>query len=116
MIDMQHLKCGVCFEPFKKPKTIMQCMHTFCDDCLTTSLKTRKNCPTCNCSVLSMRETRVNPMLTSIMDKFAEEHGSKISVEPTISKTIGKKKTFHCKLCGKQKLAKCHPCGKSCGI
>ncbi|XP_071786896.1 E3 ubiquitin-protein ligase TRIM33-like [Asterias amurensis] len=51
-IVQNHLKCGICFDPYKDPK-ILDCLHSFCKICLQTYQSTNYEdatmliCPVC---------------------------------------------------------------------
>ena len=121
MLTTNDLKCSICMELFRVPKTIMECMHTFCDSCLTSSLAAMNNkrCPLCNTPMCSMRDTRINPTISALVDKFTVNQPTVPIAKTIVKKTVMQKnddhKQFRCKTCNKLKKAKCHPCGKSCG-
>jgi hypothetical protein len=59
--------CSICCETFNVPVTT-KCMHTFCKECLTRALTTRKNCPLCNDdNIKSMRDTVPENRFNDIM-------------------------------------------------
>jgi E3 ubiquitin-protein ligase RAD18 len=41
------LRCLICREYYTAPLSISSCSHTFCAECLYSSLKVAKKCPSC---------------------------------------------------------------------
>lgn len=62
----EMVTCSICYEHFSKPMTT-QCMHTFCYDCLSRALVSRKCCPICNISVKSMRDAVPDARFTNLL-------------------------------------------------
>lgn len=44
-IEEDLLTCSICCEPFRKPRAL-PCLHTYCEDCLTTFLVENNHIPT----------------------------------------------------------------------
>ncbi|KAL3852728.1 hypothetical protein ACJMK2_016346 [Sinanodonta woodiana] len=42
-VSTQRLKCPLCLERFKSPK-VLDCFHTFCENCLSTTMFAKKTC------------------------------------------------------------------------
>ncbi|XP_043247857.1 E3 ubiquitin-protein ligase RNF8-like [Colletes gigas] len=60
----EQLTCSVCSELFVEATTL-SCMHTFCQHCIKTWIKKRKECPVCRAPVASMNRSIV-------LDNFIE--------------------------------------------
>lgn len=43
----KKLACPLCFEPYKDPYAIKNCLHTFCQNCILETQKKQKPCPQC---------------------------------------------------------------------
>ncbi|KAH7979503.1 hypothetical protein HPB49_009662 [Dermacentor silvarum] len=51
--------CPICFGVFRKTVATTGCLHRFCEECITTSLrKCNKECPTCRRKLVSKRSLR----------------------------------------------------------
>ncbi|KAK8861306.1 DNA repair protein rad18 [Kwoniella newhampshirensis] len=62
--------CQVCKEPFTAPVSI-SCGHSFCSQCIRSSLDVSKKCPSCNenCSEGSIRRNRALEEITDAWDE-----------------------------------------------
>jgi hypothetical protein len=40
--------CCICYDDWKNPSVLTTCGHVYCNECITSWLKTKKTCPTCN--------------------------------------------------------------------
>ncbi|XP_078587609.1 uncharacterized protein LOC144868821 isoform X2 [Branchiostoma floridae x Branchiostoma japonicum] len=56
--DDQDETCAICLEDFKFPKTLPQCKHKFCEDCLDRALKASSQCPICKTVVGTLTGTQ----------------------------------------------------------
>lgn len=71
----EQLTCSICSELFVKATTL-NCMHTFCQHCIISWHKKKKECPVCRAKVASMNRSIV-------LDNFIE---SMLENLPTQSK------------------------------
>ena len=68
------LQCAICLDILKDPVTTKNCMHSFCKDCLTTSLRVScKACPKCKQPLVSMRDTAPNADISQLAAIVAEK-------------------------------------------
>ncbi|KAI9776254.1 MAG: hypothetical protein M1839_000488 [Geoglossum umbratile] len=91
-VDLEkELTCSICTEILYQPLTLLDCLHTFCGFCLKEWFQWQaKNhsgpqpftCPSCRASV---RETRPNATVTTLLDMY-------IQVNPTREKAEAEKK------------------------
>eukprot|EP00058_Branchiostoma_floridae_P023370 XP_002608860.1 hypothetical protein BRAFLDRAFT_241590 [Branchiostoma floridae] len=56
--DDQDETCAICLDDFKFPKTLPQCKHKFCGDCLDRALKAASQCPICKTVVGTLTGTQ----------------------------------------------------------
>ncbi|GAP89609.2 putative vesicular transport-associated repeat protein [Rosellinia necatrix] len=95
-VDLEkELNCSICTELLFQPLTLLDCLHTFCGSCLKdwfewqkTSAETSPNppasaaavftCPACRASV---RDTRRNATVTSLLDIFLASNPEKAKPE-----------------------------------
>lgn len=72
----EQLTCSICSELFVKAITL-NCMHTFCQHCIKSWNKRKKECPVCRSSVSSMNRSIVldnfiESMLENLPTRFKE--------------------------------------------
>merc|ERR1712137_460604 len=75
------LTCPVCLSIIRNTKTVMKCLHRFCDRCIVDSIrKGRKECPSCRVKIASHRDLRAEPRIDFLLgsvfgdlDKFEME-------------------------------------------
>jgi E3 ubiquitin-protein ligase RNF1/2 len=66
---LDAFRCIICWSTMKKPKAVRECMHRFCDECITTALRMGKNeCPFCRVFVPSKRNLAVDESLEILID------------------------------------------------
>ena len=109
-ISRLHLECAICTDRYKSPK-ILQCLHSFCTECLVNyaPLGTSKiKCPTCRQSTKvpsgDVRKLKLNFPLNSLVEdvKLQEKVEKKEDVP------------IHCSCCNENKeaVAFCQDCSQ----
>ncbi|GAB7348753.1 hypothetical protein MBLNU459_g7485t1 [Dothideomycetes sp. NU459] len=81
VLDLEReLSCSICTDVLFHPLTLLDCLHTFCGSCLkewfawqASSATTRHpyTCPACRATV---RGTRPNATVTTLLDMFLKAH------------------------------------------
>lgn len=86
LLDLEkELSCSICTEILYQPLTLLDCLHTFCGSCLkewfslqasqtSSSQSNPYTCPSCRASV---RETRPNATVTTLLDMYLQANPSK---------------------------------------
>ncbi|KAI3337526.1 hypothetical protein HD806DRAFT_42928 [Xylariaceae sp. AK1471] len=92
-VDLEkELNCSICTELLFQPLTLLDCLHTFCGSCLKDWFEWQKisaetsptppapgatvfTCPSCRASV---RDTRRNATVTSLLDIFLASNPDKV--------------------------------------
>ncbi|KAI9837743.1 MAG: hypothetical protein M1819_006677 [Sarea resinae] len=79
LLDLEkELTCSICTEVLYQPLTLLDCLHTFCGSCLKewfswqgehSSSRHPYTCPSCRASV---RETRPDAKVTTLLDMFLQ--------------------------------------------
>ncbi|XP_015519637.1 E3 ubiquitin-protein ligase RNF8 isoform X3 [Neodiprion lecontei] len=64
----EQLTCSICSELFVKATTL-NCTHTFCQYCIDTWEKKKKECPVCRTAIIAMNRSLV---LDNFIDKMVE--------------------------------------------
>jgi len=78
-LDSSDFECALCYRLFYRPVTTA-CGHTYCKECIDTSLHYSPNCPICRRKVPTKNkgkegEFSINFTLATILEKhFAEEY------------------------------------------
>jgi len=78
-LDSTDFECALCYRLFYKPVTTA-CGHTYCKECINTSLNYSPNCPICRRKIPTKHNGKefdfsVNFTLATILEKhFAEEY------------------------------------------
>lgn len=70
-VDETELSCGICMGIFNKPSLIIPCGHSFCKECIETSLRSDNRCPMCR---LQITDTVMNGHLQSLINKLVVAH------------------------------------------
>ena len=63
-----RFRCAICFDAFKVPNAIPECLHHFCDGCIKESIrKCGPECPTCRARMISRRDLRKDQLFEDIV-------------------------------------------------
>jgi hypothetical protein len=64
----KDLTCPICLNIIHNTLTVMECLHRFCNACISKSLRTgRKECPTCRIPCMSRRNLRPDPNFDALI-------------------------------------------------
>jgi hypothetical protein len=74
----QDTRCSICWGTVKNCVTVRVCLHRFCNDCVTESIrKTNLECPECRAKVASRRDFVKDPTFDEIVEAiYASEGGA----------------------------------------
>ena len=65
-----ELICPVCLSLLQRPMAVMECMHRFCDECISKSIRLgKKEYPTCRVKCASRRSLRHDAALEEFLSK-----------------------------------------------
>lgn len=80
-----ELMCPICLDMLRTTMTTKECLHRFCQECITTALRSgNKECPTCRKKLVSRRSLRPDPNFDALISKIYpsrdeyEEHQQKV--------------------------------------
>jgi len=66
-----ELMCPICLDMLKNTMTTKECLHRFCQECITTALRSgNKECPTCRKKLVSKRSLRPDPNFDALISKL----------------------------------------------
>lgn len=66
-----ELMCPICLDMLKNTHTTKECLHRFCQVCITTALRNgNKECPTCRKKLVSKRALRPDPNFDELISKI----------------------------------------------
>ncbi|XP_022079203.1 tripartite motif-containing protein 2-like isoform X2 [Acanthaster planci] len=106
----KHLLCSICYEMYRKPKTL-KCLHSFCEDCLMNYVKSAKGnikCPVCRKTTLlprrGVRDLPSDFRLTSMTDMVLHTEGTSI---PTCPTHAGNMCGVYCETCREVMCLRC---------
>jgi len=64
-----ELTCPVCLGIIRNAMTVMECVHRFCEECITKCLRLgKKECPSCRVKCVSRRSLRRDPTFDEIIN------------------------------------------------
>ncbi|XP_055354106.1 E3 ubiquitin-protein ligase RING2-like [Paramacrobiotus metropolitanus] len=64
----QELQCAICLDILRNTRTTKECLHRFCDDCISQALRNgNRECPNCRTKLISMRSLRPDPLFDDII-------------------------------------------------
>lgn len=67
----QELSCAICLSIIRDTRVVTECMHRFCNECITKCLRTgKKECPTCRSKCASHRRLRPDKKYDEIIRQF----------------------------------------------
>ncbi|AQK45368.1 putative E3 ubiquitin-protein ligase RING1a [Zea mays] len=77
----KEVQCPICLGIIRKTRTVMECLHRFCRDCIDKSMRLGNNeCPACRTHCASRRSLRDDPNYDALIaalypdiDKYEEE-------------------------------------------
>ncbi|KFK42721.1 ubiquitin-protein ligase rnf1 2 [Arabis alpina] len=99
----RDVQCPICLGIIKKTRTVMECLHRFCRECIDKSMRLGNNeCPACRKHCASRRSLRDDPNFDAFIaasfqdiDKFEAEIQSSIAqVSQRQSEALGKRKSI----------------------
>nr|CDM84554.1 unnamed protein product [Triticum aestivum] len=92
----KEVQCPICLGIIRKTRTVMECLHRFCRDCIDKSMRLGNNeCPACRTHCASRRSLRDDPNYDALIatlypdiDKYEEEELAFGEEERTRNKKI----------------------------
>ncbi|KAL5230470.1 hypothetical protein ABZP36_029246 [Zizania latifolia] len=92
----KEVQCPICLGIIRKTRTVMECLHRFCRDCIDKSMRLGNNeCPACRTHCASRRSLRDDPNYDALIlalypdiDKYEEEELAFSEEERTRNKKI----------------------------
>lgn len=92
----KEVQCPICLGIIRKTRTVMECLHRFCRDCIDKSMRLGNNeCPSCRTHCASRRSLRDDPNYDALIavlypdiDKYEEEELAFSEQEKTRNKMI----------------------------
>ncbi|XP_011047669.1 PREDICTED: putative E3 ubiquitin-protein ligase RING1a [Populus euphratica] len=97
LLDIRKdVQCPICLGIIKKTRTVMECLHRFCRECIDKSMRMGNNeCPACRTHCASRRSLRDDPNYDALIaalypdiDKYEEEELAFHEEERTRNKQI----------------------------
>lgn len=96
-----ELQCAICLDILRNTRTTKECLHRFCDDCISQFLRSgERKCPNCRTKLVSMRSLRPDPLFDNIiktifphrqeMDQQQAALLAKIDKNPTVRRGRGR--------------------------
>ena len=88
-----ELMCPICLDMLKNTRTTKECLHRFCQECITTALRSgNKECPTCRKKLVSKRSLRPDPNFDALIEKI---YPSRVDYEAHQNRVIEKLTESH---------------------
>ncbi|CAA3013489.1 Putative E3 ubiquitin-protein ligase RING1a [Olea europaea subsp. europaea] len=92
----KEVQCPICLGIIRKTRTVMECLHRFCRECIDKSMRLGNNeCPACRTHCASRRSLRDDPNYDALIaslypdiDKYEEEDFAFHEEEKTRNKQI----------------------------
>ncbi|KAM0952177.1 putative transcription factor C2H2 family [Dioscorea sansibarensis] len=92
----KEVQCPICLGIIRKTRTVMECLHRFCRECIDKSMRLGNNeCPACRTHCASRRSLRDDPNYDNLIatlypeiDKYEEEETAFHEEERTRNKRI----------------------------
>ncbi|XP_008789756.1 putative E3 ubiquitin-protein ligase RING1a [Phoenix dactylifera] len=92
----KEVQCPICLGIIRKTRTVMECLHRFCRECIDKSMRLGNNeCPACRTHCASRRSLRDDPNYDALIaalypdiDKYEEEELALHEEERTRNKKI----------------------------
>ncbi|GJP49079.1 hypothetical protein CLOM_g8341 [Closterium sp. NIES-68] len=69
LIDIRkELQCPICLGIIRRTRTVMECLHRFCGDCIDKAIRLGNNeCPSCRAHCASRRSLRADPRFDALV-------------------------------------------------
>ncbi|KAF7803427.1 putative E3 ubiquitin-protein ligase RING1a isoform X1 [Senna tora] len=92
----KEVQCPICLGIIRKTRTVMECLHRFCRECIDKSMRLGNNeCPSCRTHCASRRSLRDDPNYDALIaalypdiDKYEEEDMALHEDEKALNKQI----------------------------
>ncbi|KAJ8761399.1 hypothetical protein K2173_001530 [Erythroxylum novogranatense] len=92
----REVQCPICLGIIRKTRTVMECLHRFCRECIDKSMRLGNNeCPACRTHCASRRSLRDDPNYDALIaalypdiDKYEEEELAFLEEEKARNKQI----------------------------
>ncbi|KAJ7563508.1 hypothetical protein O6H91_03G113400 [Diphasiastrum complanatum] len=93
----KEMQCPICLGIIRKTRTVMECLHRFCRECIDKSMRLGRNneCPACRTHCASRRSLRDDPNFDALIavlypdiDKYEEEEMALLDEETRRNKQI----------------------------
>ncbi|PSS14468.1 E3 ubiquitin-protein like [Actinidia chinensis var. chinensis] len=69
-----YVQCPICLGIIKKTRTVMECLHRFCRECIDKSMRLGNNeCPACRTHCASRRSLRDDPRFDALIEILYED-------------------------------------------
>ncbi|XVF40460.1 hypothetical protein PTKIN_Ptkin01aG0115400 [Pterospermum kingtungense] len=114
----KEVQCPICLGIIRKTRTVMECLHRFCRECIDKSMRMGNNeCPACRTHCASRRSLRDDPNYDALIaalypdiDKYEEEeltfHEEEITRNKQIQASIAKTLHRQSELLGRKRTVK----------
>ncbi|XP_028074791.1 putative E3 ubiquitin-protein ligase RING1a isoform X2 [Camellia sinensis] len=92
----KEVQCPICLGIIRKTRTVMECLHRFCRECIDKSMRLGNNeCPACRAHCASRRSLRDDPNYDALIavlypdiDKYEEQEWALYEEEKACNKQI----------------------------
>ncbi|KAG0577489.1 hypothetical protein KC19_5G160200 [Ceratodon purpureus] len=92
----KEMQCPICLGIIRKTRTVMECLHRFCRECIDKSMRLGNNeCPACRTHCASRRSLRDDPNFDALvaaiypdLDKYEEEELALFEDEERVNREI----------------------------
>jgi len=92
----KEMQCPICLGIIRKTRTVMECLHRFCRECIDKSMRLGNNeCPACRTHCASRRSLRDDPNFDALvaaiypdLDKYEEEELALFEDEARVNRQI----------------------------
>ena len=97
--------CPICLDVFIAP-VVTVCRHSFCEGCIKSALRIKKECPTCRRVITTHRELRADPQLATLLGSTPKA----LEVEAASGSTIDRWECMQCTLSNSLAAERCIVC------
>ncbi|XVE88077.1 hypothetical protein DITRI_Ditri19aG0039700 [Diplodiscus trichospermus] len=114
----KEVQCPICLGIIRKTRTVMECLHRFCRECIDKSMRMGNNeCPACRTHCASRRSLRDDPNYDALIaalypniDKYEEEeltfHEEEIARNKQIQASIAQTLHKQSEVLGRKRIVK----------